>query len=170
MPELILTCGEKRYTCKSITVDMYRKYTEIMQRNTEETIESALEANTRILAIVFDVGESDIEAAGIEEILTVAKEIHFLMQDVIAMKFLDLNPEHPELVEKEKSAFDEYDEENGYNDEPESGEVWKILRENMDRVVKLCIDVLKNSYQQCMEADIISLLDHMAFQVRATDH
>ena len=100
--------------------------------------------------------------------MTAAKQVHFVMQDVITQKFLDLNPEHPEAVEKEASAFDEYDEENGYNDDgaTEERNFWQICRENVDRVVKLCIRLMKNSYQDCMEADIMSLLDYVAFEIR----
>ena len=91
------------------------------------------------------------------------------MQDVITKKFLDLNPEHPEKIQKEKSAFDAYDEENGYNDEDPGENLWKICRENVDRIVKICINLMKNSYQQCIEADIMSLLDHAAFEIRTVD-
>ena len=74
-----------------------------------------------------------------------------------------------EKIQKEKSAFDEYDEENGYNDEDPGENLWKICRENVDRIVKICINLMKNSYQQCMEADIMSLLDHAAFEIRTVD-
>jgi hypothetical protein len=37
-------------------------------------------------------------------IQTAAKTIHFLMQDVITMKFLELNPERPEAVEQDEPA------------------------------------------------------------------
>ena len=32
--------------------------------------------------------------------------------------------------------------------------------------MKLCIRLMKNSYQDCMEADIMSLLDYVAFEIR----
>ena len=151
MPELILPCGHKEYVCTTISVEMYRRYTEIMERNDSDSIRDAF------------------EEADPEDVLSAVKEIHFMMQDVITKKFLDLNPEHPEKIQKEKSAFDEYDEENGYNDEDPGENLWKICRENVDRIVKICINLMKNSYQQCMEADIMSLLDHAAFEIRTVD-
>lgn len=166
MPEMILPCGQDEYVCAAISVKMYRRYTEIMERNESGSIRDAFEANMQILSCVFGISSRQIERADPEDIMTAAKQIHFIMQDVITQKFLDLNPEHPERVEKEKSAFDDYDEENGYNEEETDGDFWQTCRENVDRVVKLCIRILKNSYQQCMESDIISLLDYMAFEIK----
>ena len=53
MPELILQCGHKEYVCTTISVEMYRRYTEIMERNDSDSISDAFEANTKILMIVF---------------------------------------------------------------------------------------------------------------------
>lgn len=167
MPDLILTCRQQEYACKSISVRMYRRYTEIMERDNSNQAQQAIEADVQILAEVFGIPVRVADAADVEEILTAAKEIHFMMQDVITAKFLDLNPEHPEQVEREDSAFDAYDEENGYNDDAaEESSFWRVCRENVDRVIKLCIRILGNSYQQSMEADIISLLDYVAFEIR----
>ena len=137
--------------------------------NHSDSIRDAFEANTKILMVVFGARQREVEEADPEDVLSAVKEIHFMMQDVITKKFLDLNPEHPEKIQKEKSAFDEYDEENGYNDEDPGENLWKICRENVDRIVKICINLMKNSYQQCMEADIMSLLDHAAFEMRTGD-
>ena len=140
MPELILSCGHKEYVCTTISVEMYRRYTEIMERNDSDSISDAFEANTKILMTVFGARQREVEEADPEDVLSAVKEIHFMMQDVITKKFLDLNPEHPEKIQKEKSAFDEYDEENGYNDEDPGENLWKICRENVDRIVKICIN------------------------------
>lgn len=48
MPELILPCGHKEYVCTTISVEMYRRYTEIMERNDSDSIRDAFEANTKI--------------------------------------------------------------------------------------------------------------------------
>ena len=83
------------------------------------------------------------------------------------MKFLELNPERPEAVEQEKSMFDDYDEENGYNEiEAPTENLWKICRENVDRIVKISISLMKESYQNCMKSDIMSLLDHLKFEIQ----
>ena len=109
MPELILSCGHKEYVCTTISVEMYRRYTEIMEWNDSDSIRDAFEANTKILMTVFGARQREVEEADPEDVLSAVKEIHFMMQDVITKKFLDLNPEHPEKIQKEKSAFDEYD-------------------------------------------------------------
>lgn len=166
MSGLILPCGMEDSVCAEISVKMYRRYTEIMERNDSESVRDAIEANMQILSEVFNIPLIKVQQAEAEDVLAASKQIHFFMQEVITQKFLELNPEHPEKVEKEKSAFDEYDEENGYNDGEEERNFWQICRENVDRVVKLCIRILKNSYQQCMEADIMSLLDYVAFEIR----
>lgn len=167
MPELRLTCGEKEYFCTSISVEQYRRYTEIMEKNESDDIRDAIEANTLILMDVFGARQKEIEEADAEEVLTAAKTIHFLMQDVITMKFLELNPERPEAVEQEKSVFDDYDEENGYNEiEAPAENLWRICRENVDRIVKISINMMKESYQNCMKSDIMSLLDHLKFEIK----
>ena len=165
---MTLPYGEDERICAAVSVRQYRRYTEIMEQNVTESIEDAVEANARILSEIFGVPMTQIRKMDAEDVMTAAKQVHFVMQDVITQKFLDLNPEHPEAVEKEASAFDEYDEENGYNDDgaQEERNFWQICRENVDRVVKLCIRLMKNSYQDCMEADIMSLLDYVAFSCR----
>lgn len=165
MPELILPCGSEEHVCTAISVKMYRRYTEIMERNESGSAQDAFEANVQILSEVFGISSRKVEQAEVEDVTAAAKQIHFLMQEVITPKFLNLNPEHPERVEKEKSLFDEYDEENGYTEEETQESIWKVCRENTDRVVKLCIRLLKNSYEQCVKSDIISLLDYVAFEI-----
>ena len=46
------------------------------------------------------------------EFLTTVKTVHFIMQDILMQKML--NVVEVQQIEKEKSAFDEYDRENGY--------------------------------------------------------
>ena len=82
---------------------MYRRYTEIMERNDSDSIRDAFEANTKILMTVFGARQQEVEEADSEDVLSAVKEIHFMMQDVITKKFLDLNPEHPEKIQKEKN-------------------------------------------------------------------
>lgn len=167
MPELTLECAGEEFVCNAVTVGMYRRYTEIMEHNEGESAADAFEANYQVLKEVFNVTMRQLQQCDVIELLAAAKSVHFAMQDVVTPKFLELNPERPEEIIQEKSAFDEYDEENGYNDEEETqGGVWATCRENVDRVVKICIRVMKNSYKQCMDSDIMSLLDYVKFEIR----
>lgn len=163
MPELTLLCGDEEHVCTTVSVKMYRKYTEFMERNNGNRARDAFLLNSEILKEFFKISSRELQKAEVEEQLVAAKMIHFVAQEIVTKKFLELNPERPE--EQEKSAFDEYDKENGYTELEEAENVWKICRENLDRVVKLCIRAFNDSYTKCMESDIISLLDYVKFEI-----
>lgn len=152
-----------------MSVEKYRAYTELMERNGGDDVASAFQFNAAIMKMVFGTSEREVLKADVTEQLAAAKMIHFVMQDIITQKFLELNPNRPEEVEKEKSAFDEYDEENGYNEaenQLDDENIWKVCRDNVDRVVKLCIKGLNDSLSNVMKSDIMSLLDHVAFEIK----
>lgn len=152
-----------------MSVEKYRAYTELMEKNGGDDVASAFQFNAAIMKMVFGISEREVLKADVAEQLAAAKMIHFVMQDIITQKFLELNPNRPEKVEKEKSAFDEYDEENGYNEaenQLDDENIWKVCRDNVDRVVKLCIEGLNDSLSNVMKSDIMSLLDHVAFEIK----
>lgn len=151
-----------------MSVEKYRAYTELMEKNGGDDVASAFQFNAAIMKMVFGISEREVLKADVAEQLAAAKMIHFVMQDIITQKFLELNPNRPEEVEQEKSAFDEYDEENGYNEaenQLDDENIWKVCRDNVDRVVKLCIKGLNDSLSNVMKSDIMSLLDHVAFEI-----
>lgn len=138
-----------------------------MEKNIGEDTQAAFLFNVAIMKMIFDTSEKEILKASIIEQLVTAKMIHFVMQDVITPKFLKLNPSKSNEVKQEKSGFDEYDEENGYNEVDYDNEnIWKVCRDNVDRVVKLCIKGFNDSLSNCMKSDIISLLGHLAFEIK----
>ena len=113
-----------------------------MEKNNGDDIASAFQFNAAIMKMIFGISEREVLKADVAEQLATAKMIHFVMQDIITPKFLELNPNRPDEVEQEKSAFDDYDEENGYNEAEKQmldENIWKVCRDNVDRVVKLCI-------------------------------
>ena len=167
IPEIEVTCSGKRYFINSITVEQYKKYISLMEKNHTEKISGVMFFNTKIMQELF---ENELTLAEIGEIdaidfLTAIKTVHFVMQNIIAEKLLNIV--EVEQVEKEKSAFDEYDRENGYEDEPEEPEEnqWKVCGEIVDRVVKIAIRLLKNSYSQCMKENIVTLLEYLHFEL-----
>ena len=167
IPEIEVTCSGKRYFINSITVEQYKKYVSLMEKNSTEKIYGVMFFNTKIMQELF---ENELTLAEIGEIdaidfLTAIKTVHFVMQNIIAEKLLNIV--EVEQVEKEKSAFDEYDRENGYEDEPEEPEEnqWKVCGEIVDRVVKIAIRLLKNSYSQCMKENIVPLLEYLRFEL-----
>lgn len=158
-----MSCGGREYVFRAVPVKLYRKYTEIMERAEGGSARETFRANGEILKEVFHISSRELSGVGVEGQLAAAKSVHFVMQEVVTPKFLELNPECP--GQQEASAFDEYDEEEGYNEETAAESIWKVCRENLDRVVKLCIRTFHDSYTACMEADIISLLDYVKFEI-----
>lgn len=140
-----------------------------MEKNNGDDVASAFQFNAAIMKMIFGISEREVLKADVAEQLATAKMIHFVMQDIITPKFLELNPNRPDEVEQEKSAFDDYDEENGYNEaekQLDAENIWKVCRDNVDRVVKLCIKGLNDSLSNVMKSDIMSLLDHVAFEIK----
>lgn len=138
-----------------------------MGKNETETVSEANFINKKILQKLLSNKVSIAEIGKIDaiEFLVSMKTVHFIMQDILMEKML--NVVEVQQIEKEKSAFDDYDRENGYEDEPEEEENnrWKICGEIMDRIIKLAIRLLKNSYSQCMKEDIEELLNYLKFEL-----
>lgn len=167
IPEIEVTCSGKRYFINSITVEQYKKYVSLMEKNSTEKISGVMFFNTKIMQELFG-NELSLAAVGeidAVEFLTAIKTVHFIMQNIVAEKMLNIV--EVEQVEKEASAFDDYDRENGYEDEDEQPEEnqWKVCGEIVDRVVKIAIRLLKNSYSQCMKENIVTLLDYLKFEL-----
>ena len=166
IPEIEVTCSGKKYFINSITVEQYKKYIGLMEKNETEKISGVMFFNRKIMQELFgnEITLAEIGNVDAIEFLTAIKTVHFVMQNIIAERLLNIvEVEH---VEKEKSAFDEYDIENGYEDEqqPEENQ-WKVCGEIVDRVVKIAIRLLKNSYSQCMKENIVTLLDYLKFEL-----
>ena len=147
-------------------MEQYKKYIGLMEKNETEKISGVMFFNRKIMQELFGNEMTLAEIGNVDaiEFLTAIKTVHFVMQNIIAERLLNIvEVEH---VEKEKSAFDEYDIENGYEDEqqPEENQ-WKVCGEIVDRVVKIAIRILKNSYSQCMKENIVTLLEYLKFEL-----
>ncbi len=156
-----------RLFINSVTVEQYKKYISLMEKNDTEKFSGVMFFNKKIMQEMFGnelslVAVGEIDAV---EFLTAIKTVHFIMQNIVAEKMLNIV--EVEQVEKEASAFDDYDRENGYEDEDEQPEEnqWKVCGEIVDRVVKIAIRLLKNSYSQCMKENIVTLLDYLKFEL-----
>ena len=165
IPEISITCSTGKVFINSITVEQYKKYVVLMEKNGYDRITDAMFFNKKITQEIFgnrmsleELGEADAV-----EFLTAAKGIHFIMQSIISQKLL--NVVEVEQVEKEESVFDEYDIENGYEEEQPEQDTWKTCGEIIDRIMKIAIRLLKNSYSQCMGEDIVSLLEYLKFEL-----
>lgn len=69
------------------------------------------------------------------------------------------------LEEDQGSAFDEYDQENGYIEETTQEDIWRSYGDNLDTILQICIKSMRNSYKECLESDLSDLLDYVVFQV-----
>ena len=167
IPEIEVTCRGERLFINSVTVEQYKKYISLMEKNDTEKFSGVMFFNKKIMQEMFG-NELSLAAVGeidAVEFLTAIKTVHFIMQNIVAEKMLSIV--EVEQVEKEASAFDDYDRENGYEDEDEQSEEnqWKVCGEIVDRVVKIAIRLLKNSYSQCMKENIVTKLDYLIFEL-----
>lgn len=71
-----------------------------------------------------------------------------------------------EEIPQEKSIFDDYDKENGYEElEDEKSENEK-RKEIIYYAFKFSIRELKNSFRDCMECDLAEMLDFICFEMK----
>lgn len=165
MPEIEIACNNRKYFVNSITVEQYKKYLNIMEKNDSERFSDVMFLNKKILQELFGNKMSLAELGGVEvvDFLTAIKNVHFVMQNIVTEKMMSIV--EVERVEKETSAFDEYDQENGYEEEKQEENQWKAYGSIVDRVVKIAIRLLKDSYSQCMKEDIVALLAYLKFEL-----
>lgn len=139
IPEIEVTCRGERLFINSVTVEQYKKYISLMEKNDTEKFSGVMFFNKKIMQEMFG-NELSLAAVGeidAVEFLTAIKTVHFIMQNIVAEKMLSIV--EVEQVEKEASAFDDYDRENGYEDEDEQPEEnqWKVCEEASTKEGKL---------------------------------
>lgn len=176
IPEIEVACRGKGYFINSVTVGQYRDYVGLMEKNNSDSMKDAIFFNKKILQGMLDdkVSLAELGEMDVSEFLVAVKQIHSVMQDVVSRRMLEvahMDSDEDEAVEKEDSAFDEYDEEFGYEEDVEEGErnVWKTCGEIIDRIVKISIRLMRNSYSQCMGEDMLSLLEYLKFELNTLD-
>lgn len=154
IPEITITCREEKIFVNHITVEQYKKYAALMEKNGSEKIMNVMFFNKKIIQEIFGNRMSLDEIGQIDaiEFVTAVKKIHFIMQDIISEKLMTLV--ETEQVEKEESAFDEYDLENGYEEEKQEENPWKICGEIVDRVVKIAIRLIQSVHERGHHATI----------------
>lgn len=170
IPEIEVTCQGKTVFINSITVRQYKKYAELMEKNDSGSVMDAMFFNKKIVQEIFGnkmtlngLGKMDIV-----EFFAAVKGIHFIMQEIITEKLLGIV--EVEQIEREESAFDEYDEENGYKDDEEPEEnPWKVCGGILDRIIKIAIRIMRNSYNDCMKENILTLLEYLKFEMDTLD-
>ena len=160
IPEITITCSTGKVFINNITVEQYKKYAALMEKNGSDKITDALFFNKRIIQEIFgnrmsldELGEVDVI-----EFLTASKGIHFIMQDIVSDALLNIVETEP--IERE----------NGYEDEEqEEQNTWKICGGIVDRVTKIAIRLMRESYGQCMKENIIELLKYLKFELETVN-
>lgn len=149
-----------------MTLKKYRKYIEFMKANEKTEYENVMYYNIKSLQMMFDnkVSFDELEKADIVELIYTSKAMHFIAQDIITPQFQKLGGK--EAVEVEQSVFDEYDKENGYEDEQEENvSIWDSCLSMVDLITKTAIQLLRNSYAQVMETNIIDLINYLNYEI-----
>lgn len=92
IPEITITCSTGKVFINNITVEQYKKYAALMEKNGSDKITDALFFNKRIIQEIFgnrmsldELGEVDVI-----EFLTASKGIHFIMQDIVSDALLNI--------------------------------------------------------------------------------
>ena len=124
----------------------------------------ALSLDKLILQMLFGVSEYDLSRTEIEEFMLASATAHFTMQHIVAEKLRNIA--EVETVEREESAFDDYDRKNGYVEEQQEEEnVWKAYRKLLDYTIRASIRLARNSFSQSMQEDILEFLDYMKEEI-----
>ena len=142
---------------------------ELMEKNKSDDMLENIYFNMRILQELYPERPTmtELKTVDMGQFLRAANAVHFVMQEIVTAKFRELSDVPPEEVQK--SAFDDYDRENGYEDEAENGSIWESLKENVDRVAKIATRVLNTGYNECMQTDIMKLLDYVKFEIETAE-
>ena len=140
-----------------------------MEKNKSDDMLENIYFNLRILQELYPERPTmtELKTVDMGQFLRAANAVHFVMQEIVTAKFRELSDVPPEEVQK--SVFDDYDRENGYEDEAENGSIWESLKENVDRVVKIATRVLNTGYNECMQTDIMKLLDYVKFEIETAE-
>ncbi len=165
IPEIEITCKGKRLFINSVTVEQYKKYINLMEKNDTEVFSGVMFFNKKIMQEMFG-NELSLAAVGeidAVEFLTAIKTVHFIMQNIIAEKMLNIV--EVEQIEKEHPHSMNMTVKTDMRKRNNRRKINEVCGEIVDRVVKIAIRLLKNSYSQCMKENIVTLLDYLKFEL-----
>ncbi|NFO65431.1 hypothetical protein FDC27_00320 [Clostridium botulinum] len=93
--------------------------------------------------------------------------LNLYINETINDKFVEISKASGnEVVEKEKSIFDDYDKENCYEDEEENKNIYEVYKNTLNCTIKYAINSLKMSYKECIECNLSEMLDYIVFNIR----
>lgn len=142
---------------------MYIKYLKIMNTEYEDIYEKIY----RVILLFFNVTARKLNNKSIFELYYCFTQIQLYINETINDKFIEINEASGvETVKQEKSFFDEYDLEEGYEDEEEQKSIHDIYKETLNCTIKYAINNLKMSYKECIECNLSEMLDYIAFNIK----
>lgn len=127
-----------------------------------------LELYAAVIQVVFNdrVENEEIERLDVADIIDTFGAIVEIIDISVNEKIRYLGTLLGGVPEEDQgSAFDEYDQENGYIEETTQEEIWRSYGDNLDAILQICIKSMRNSYKECLESDLSDLLDYVVFQV-----
>lgn len=147
---------------------MFKKYLEAMEYiNVNQT--SYIDSCDQIIYMVLEkkLSKRDISQMSVVDTIVTAEKINLIMHDVVMKK---INVYFTEEVVEEKSAFDDYDRENGYiNDDPQES-VWISCIKLVNSLIRMAIKVFNDSFSSILKADIIELVEQIKYELDALEN
>lgn len=159
----MISADGKETACRldRVTVRQVKAYVKAMAE-CGNTVRDGIMLAVRLLPELFDgVRHGIILRAKASQVLTAVKTTHFVMQEVALPTFQLLSAGEP--IERQKSIFDLYDEENGYTEENDAP--WEVCLENIETVTQAAIKLLGMSYSDVMEEPLATLVEHLKWEI-----
>lgn len=151
---------------------MFKKYVEAMEHmenNDYFNRSSYIDLCDYIIYMTLEkkLSKRDIAQISVVDTIITAEKINFIMRDVVMKKINDNFAS--EVEEHEKSAFDDYDRENGYIDDPQES-TWASCTKLVNSLVRMAIKVFNDSFSSILKADIIELIEQIKYELDALEN
>lgn len=147
---------------------MFKKYLEAMEYINISHI-SYIDSCDHIIYMVLEkrISKRDIGQMSIVDTIVTAEKINLVMHDVVMKK---INIYFTEEVIEEKSAFDDYDRENGYIDDEPHESMWISCIRLVNSLVRMAIKVFNDSFSSILKADIVELIEQIRYELDALEN
>lgn len=159
-----MTIGGERLAIKAATMRSFRRYHSIVQDGTQGRSQALEECATVIYALADGKAEyGAVWSAEAAEIIAAGRQINAIMRDRIPAAMNRMSGCEP--VEMQKSAFDEYDKENGYDDDAATERREQYMAA-ADAVIRAAINVCGCSYTEAADENAYELLGQIDHYLR----
>lgn len=147
---------------------MFKKYLEAMEYININHI-PYIDSCDHIIYMVLEkrLSKREIGQINVVDTIVTAEKINLVMHDVIMKK---INVNFTEEVIEEKSAFDDYDRENGYIDDEPHESMWISCIRLVNSLVRMAIKVFNDSFSSILKADIVELIEQIRYELDALEN